>query len=141
MRAKYKRVLLKISGEALAGTNGFGLDEHTIAHISENIKKIVDMGVQVSIVVGGGNIWRGRSSENMDRTKADQIGMLATIMNCIYVSEMFRSVGLSTEILTPFACGSMTKLFSKDLANECFKQGKIVFFAGGTGHPDFSTCD
>ena len=141
MRAKYKRVLLKISGEALAGTNGFGLDEHTIAHISENIKKIVDMGVQVSIVVGGGNIWRGRSSENMDRTKADQIGMLATIMNCIYVSEMFRSVGLSTEILTPFACGSMTKLFSKDLANECFKQGKIVFFAGGTGHPYFSTCD
>ena len=139
MRAKYKRVLLKISGEALAGTNGFGLDEHTIAHISENIKKIVDMGVQVSIVVGGGNIWRGRSSENMDRTKADQIGMLATIMNCIYVSEMFRSVGLSTEILTPFVCGSMTKLFSKDLANECFKQGKIVFFAGGTGHPYFST--
>ena len=78
MRAKYKRVLLKISGEALAGTNGFGLDEHTIAHISENIKKIVDMGVQVSIVVGGGNIWRGRSSENMDRTRADHMGMLAT---------------------------------------------------------------
>ena len=75
----------------------------------------------------------------MDRTKADQIGMLATMMNCIYVSEMFRSVGLETEILTPFACGSMTKLFSKDLANECFKQGKIVFFAGGTGHPYFST--
>ena len=83
MRAKYKRVLLKISGEALAGTNGFGLDEHTIAHISENIKKIVDMGVQVSIVVGGGNIWRGRSSENMDRTRADHMGMLATAINAL----------------------------------------------------------
>ena len=80
MRAKYKRVLLKISGEALAGTNGFGLDEHTIAHISENIKKIVDMGVQVSIVVGGGNIWRGRSSENMDRTRADHMVHLKTAM-------------------------------------------------------------
>ncbi len=75
----------------------------------------------------------------MDRTKADQIGMLATVMNCIYVSEMFRSVGMKTEILTPFACGSMTRLFSKDLANKCFEQGKIVFFAGGTGHPYFST--
>ena len=75
----------------------------------------------------------------MDRTKADQIGMLATIMNCIYVSEMFRSTGLETEILTPFECGSVTKLFSKDRANKYFSQGKIVFFAGGTGHPYFST--
>ena len=75
----------------------------------------------------------------MDRTKADQIGMLATIMNCIYVSEMFRSTGLETEILTPFECGSVTKLFSKDRANKYFGQGKIVFFAGGTGHPYFST--
>ena len=79
------------------------------------------------------------AASDMDRTKADQIGMLATVMNCIYVSEMFRSVGMKTEILTPFACGSMTRLFSKDLANECFEQGKIVFFAGGTGHPYFST--
>mgnify|MGYP000449988800 CR=1 FL=1 len=83
MRAKYKRVLLKISGEALAGTNGFGLDEHTIAHISENIKKIVDMGVQVSIVVGGGNIWRGRSSENMDRTRADHTAYRRQRQMCI----------------------------------------------------------
>ena len=106
---------------------------------SGQVKQVSELGKEIGIVIGGGNFWRGRSSENMDRTKADQIGMLATIMNCIYVSEMFRSVGLSTEILTPFACGSMTKLFSKDLANECFKQGKIVFFAGGTGHPYFST--
>lgn len=134
-----KRILLKLSGEALAGEKKTGFDEETVRKVALQVKELVDDGIQVGIVIGGGNFWRGRSSENMDRTKADQIGMLATIMNCIYVSEMFRSVGLETEILTPFACGSMTKLFSKDLANECFKQGKIVFFAGGTGHPYFST--
>lgn len=83
--------------------------------------------------------WRGRSNDNIDRTKADQIGMLATIMNCIYVSEIFRSEGLKTNILTPFECGSMTKLFSKDRANKYFEKGMVVFFAGGTGHPYFST--
>ncbi|HAC03766.1 MAG TPA: UMP kinase, partial [Eubacterium sp.] len=88
---------------------------------------------------GGGNYWRGRSNDNIDRTKADQIGMLATIMNCIYVSEIFRSQGLKTNILTPFECGSMTKLFSKDRANKYFEKGMVVFFAGGTGHPYFST--
>ena len=134
-----KRVLLKLSGEALAGAKKTGFDEATVIEVAKQIRTLSEEGLEIGIVIGGGNFWRGRSSENMDRTKADQIGMLATIMNCIYVSEMFRSVGLSTEILTPFACGSMTKLFSKDLANECFKQGKIVFFAGGTGHPYFST--
>ncbi len=99
----------------------------------------VDAGVEVGIVIGGGNFWRGRTSNAIDRTKADQIGMLATVMNCIYVSEIFRNAGMETEILTPFACGSMTKLFSKDRANKYFKQGKVVFFAGGTGHPYFST--
>lgn len=91
------------------------------------------------MVIGGGNYWRGRSNDNIDRTKADQIGMLATIMNCIYVSEIFRSEGLKTNILTPFECGSMTKLFSKDRANKYFEKGMVVFFAGGTGHPYFST--
>ena len=136
---KLDRIMLKLSGEALAGEKKTGFDEATVLAIAEQIRKVSALGKEIGIVIGGGNFWRGRSSENMDRTKADQIGMLATIMNCIYVSEMFRSVGLETEILTPFACGSMTKLFSKDLANECFKQGKIVFFAGGTGHPYFST--
>ena len=133
-----KRVILKLSGEALAKKEG-GYNDELIENIANQVKSIVNKGTDVGVVIGGGNYWRGRSNDNIDRTKADQIGMLATIMNCIYVSEMFRSVGLSTEILTPFACGSMTKLFSKDLANECFKQGKIVFFAGGTGHPYFST--
>ena len=90
--------------------------------------------IQIGIVIGGGNFWRGRSSENIDRTKADQIGMLATIMNCIYVSEIFRSVGMETEILTPFLCGSFTKLFQKDKANKYFEQGKVIFFAGGTAY-------
>ena len=90
-------------------------------------------------MIGGGNFWRGRTSETIDRTKADQIGMLATVMNCIYVSEVFRAVGMKTQVLTPFECGSMTKLFSKDRANKYFAHNMVVFFAGGTGHPYFST--
>ena len=101
--------------------------------------RLVDAGVQVGIVIGGGNFWRGRTSETIDRTKADQIGMLATVMNCIYVSEIFRSVGMMTSVLTPFECGSITKLYSKDRANKYFAHNMVVFFAGGTGHPYFST--
>lgn len=136
---KEKRILLKLSGEALAGDKKTGFDEATVLEIAKQVKAINAEGAQVGIVIGGGNFWRGRSSENMDRTKADQIGMLATVMNCIYVSEMFRSTGLKTAILTPFVCGSVTELFSKDLANRYFEEGAIVFFAGGTGHPYFST--
>ena len=99
----------------------------------------MDDGIQVGIVIGGGNFWRGRTSENIDRTKADQIGMLATVMNCIYVSEIFRSIGMRTNILTPFECGTFTKLFSKDKASKYLEEGQVVFFAGGTGHPYFST--
>lgn len=133
------RVLLKLSGEALAGEKKFGFDEETVKKVALQVKEIHDRGTEVGIVIGGGNFWRGRTSENIDRTKADQIGMLATVMNCIYVSEIFRSVGLDTNILTPFEVGSMTKLFSKDRANKYFKRGNIVFFAGGSGHPYFST--
>lgn len=136
---KARRVLLKLSGEALAGPVGKGFDEATVKAVAKQVKPSSDAGVQIGIVIGGGNFWRGRSSNAIDRPKADQIGMLATIMNCIYVSEIFRSEGMDTEIFTPFACGTMTKLFSKDEANRCFKEGKIVFFAGGTGHPYFST--
>lgn len=134
-----KRVLLKLSGEALAGEKKTGFDEATVTEVAKQVKVLCEEGVEVGIVIGGGNFWRGRSSENIDRTKADQIGMLATVMNCIYVSEIFRSAGMRTEILTPFVCGAFTKLFSKDEANDCFEKGKVVFFAGGTGHPYFST--
>lgn len=122
-----KRVFLKLSGEALAGEKKTGFDEPTVTEVARQVKQIVDGGCQVGIVIGGGNFWRGRSSETIDRTKADQIGMLATIMNCIYVSEIFRSVGMMTQILTPFECGSMTKLFSKDRANKYFEKGMVVF--------------
>lgn len=136
---KKRRVLLKLSGEALAGEKKTGFDEATCKMVAEQVKASVDNGVEVGIVIGGGNFWRGRSSNAIDRPKADQIGMLATIMNCIYVSEIFRSVGMQTEIFTPFQCGAMTKLFAKDDANAAFANGKVVFFAGGTGHPYFST--
>jgi uridylate kinase len=134
-----KRIMLKLSGEALAGEKKTGFDEETVRGVALQVKKLVDAGTQVGIVIGGGNFWRGRTSENIDRTKADQIGMLATVMNCIYVSEIFRSTGMKTNILTPFEVGSFTKLFSKDRANKYFADGQVVFFAGGTGHPYFST--
>ena len=134
-----KRILLKLSGEALAGDKHHGFDEPTVTVVAKQVKQLVDAGVQVGIVIGGGNFWRGRTSETIDRTKADQIGMLATVMNCIYVSEIFRSVGMMTSVLTPFECGSITKLYSKDRANKYFAHNMVVFFAGGTGHPYFST--
>ena len=136
---KTRRVFLKLSGEALAGSGHTGFDEDTVREVARQVKLSVDAGVQVGIVIGGGNFWRGRTSEAIERTKADQIGMLATVMNCIYVSEIFRTAGMKTAIFTPFACGTMTELFSKDKANAYFAEGRAVFFAGGTGHPYFST--
>ncbi|MDO4308394.1 MAG: UMP kinase [Eubacteriales bacterium] len=134
-----KRVLLKLSGEALAGEKKTGFDEATVIGVAAQIRSIVEDGLQVGIVIGGGNYWRGRTSETINRNKADQIGMLATIMNCIYVSDICRYLGLKTEIYTPFACGTFTKLYSKDEVEKDFAEGKVVFFAGGTGHPYFST--
>ena len=134
-----KKILLKLSGEALAGDKKTGLDEGTVMEVSRQVKAIAEDGIQVSIVIGGGNFWSGRSSGAIDRCKADQIGMMATVMNCIYVSEIFRHSGLQTEVFTPFVCGAFTRLFSKDEADRCLSQGKVVFFAGGTGHPYFST--
>ena len=136
---KRNRVLLKLSGEALAGDRKTGFDEATVKEVARQVKIAVDNGTQVGVVIGGGNFWRGRESNAIERTKADQIGMLATVMNAIYVSEIFRSLGMNTQILTSFECGTMTKLFSKDRANKYFEKGMVVFFAGGTGHPYFST--
>lgn len=134
-----KRVLLKLSGEALAGDKRTGFDETTCIGVANQVKHLTDEGIQVAVVTGGGNFWRGRTSETIDRVKADQIGMLATVMNCIYVSEIFRYVGMKTEVFTPFVCGAFTTLFSKDAATAALEEGKVVFFAGGTGHPYFST--
>ena len=134
-----KRIMLKLSGEALAGGKGTGFDEDTVRGVAKQIKKITSDGVQVGVVIGEGNFWRGRTSNDIDRTKSDQIGMLATVMNCIYVSEICRSEGMKTVIMTPFACSTFTELFSKDEAVKALGKGKVVFFAGGTGHPYFST--
>ncbi len=134
-----KRVLLKLSGEALAGEKKTGFDEATVIEVAKQIREISKEGLEIGIVIGGGNFWRGRTSETIDRNKADQIGMLATVMNCIYVSDICRYLGMKTQIYTPFDCGAFTDLYSKDAVEESFAQGKIVFFAGGTGHPYFST--
>ena len=134
-----KRVFLKLSGEALAGDKKTGFDEATCVAVAKQVKQLVDKNIEVGIVIGGGNFWRGRTSEKIDRPKADGIGMLATIMNCMYVSEIFRTEGMDTDVFTPFTCGTWTKLFSKDEAVNGLKAGKVCFFAGGTGHPYFST--
>lgn len=136
---RLNRVLLKLSGEALAGKKKTGFDEPTVVEVAKQVKELIDNGTQVGIVIGGGNFWRGRTSEKIDRTKADAIGMLATVMNCIYVSEIFRTEGMATEVFTPFECGTFTKMFSKDLAVGYLRNGMVCFFAGGIGHPYFST--
>lgn len=133
------RVLLKLSGEALAGEKKQGFDEKTVYDVAGQVKKILDKGIQLCVVIGGGNFWRGRTSENMDRVKADSIGMLATVMNCIYTADAFCVFGIKSHIMTPFACGTMTELFNRDKAVEYMEQGEVVFFAGGIGHPYFST--
>lgn len=139
MKAKYKRVLLKISGEALAGENGFGLDEKTIALISENIKKIADMGVQVSIVVGGGNIWRGRSSENMDRTRADHMGMLATAINALALCSALENCGVQTRVQTAIEMRQVAEPYIRGKAERHLEKGRVVIFGCGTGNPFMST--
>lgn len=134
-----KRILLKLSGEALAGDKKTGFDGDTVRAVAKQVKKLVDNDIQVGIVIGGGNFWRGRTSPDMDRVKADQIGMLATVMNCVYTADMFRQEGITAHVMTPFLCANVTELFSKDKALEYLKKGEVVFFAGGTGHPYFST--
>lgn len=137
----YKRIVLKLSGEALAGEKvGANFDNDVIKGIVSQIKAIMDNGTQVTLVIGGGNFWRGRSADSeMDRTKADQIGMLATVMNAIYVADLLRQQGIGAVVQTPFKCGTMTEEFSKDSALEYLSNKKVVIFAGGLGHPMFST--
>ncbi|PKM57316.1 MAG: UMP kinase [Firmicutes bacterium HGW-Firmicutes-3] len=137
--SNYKRVLLKLSGEALAGDKSVGFDETNVMVVANQVKKLIEKGVEIGVVIGGGNFWRGRSSKIMDRTKADEIGMMATIMNALYTSAMFRTIGIDTIVQTPFEVGMMTERFSKDSALNHLKKGCVVFFAGGTGHPYFST--
>lgn len=134
----FKKVIIKISGEALATNKTY--DENLIKEIIKEIKEIILSGTQVALVVGGGNYWRGRSSNSkMDRTKADQIGMLATVMNAIYLADSFEQENVLAKVLTPFKVGTMTKEFTKEEALEIMEKGGIPIFAGGIGHPFFST--
>lgn len=136
----YKKVILKLSGEALAGETGKSFDNDTIFSIIGQIKEIINKGTKTALVVGGGNFWRGRSANSqMDRVKADQIGMLATVMNAIYVADCFRQKGVEAVVMTPIKIGTVTVEFSKDLANKYLEEGKVIIFAAGIGHPFFST--
>ncbi len=139
MKMKYKRVLLKVSGEAMAGEQGFGIDEKTVNNISEYIKKIVDMGCQVSIVVGGGNIWRGRSSENMDRTRADHMGMLATAINSLALCSALEAVGVETRVETAIEMRQIAEPYIRGRAVRHLEKGRVVIFGCGTGNPFMST--
>ncbi len=138
------RIILKLSGEALAGPKKTGFDEETVRGVARQVKKLSDGAAGtgdtgIGIVTGGGNFWRGRTGTEIARVKSDQIGMLATVMNCLYVSEIFRGEGMKTAVVTPFETGGITELFDIDLVNRALDDGVIVFFAGGTGHPYFST--
>ena len=139
MEAKYKRALVKLSGEALSGALGHGIDFDTATEVCRNIVKCLDCGAQIAIVCGAGNFWRGRQGSDMDPVKADQMGMLATNMNAIALSEMFRLVGAEAKVLSAFTVPETTEIYTKDLADKYLNEGKIVIFGGGTGCPFFTT--
>ncbi len=136
---KKRRVMLKLSGEALSGDKHTGFDLETVEAVAEEVKTAYDAGVEIAVVIGGGNFWRGRTGNEIDRVKSDQIGMLATVMNCLYVSEVFRSVGMKTKIFGAFEIPGMMPIFDKDEVTKAFEDKNVIFFAGGTGHPYFST--
>ena len=136
---KYKRVILKISGEALAGVSGFGLDFNVAKRIALEIKELVDMGVEVGTVVGGGNIWRGRSGEGMDRTTADYMGMMATCINALALQDSLEQVGVRTRVQTAIEMKEIAEPFIRRRAMRHLEKGRVVIFAAGTGNPYFST--
>ncbi|MBR2512172.1 MAG: UMP kinase [Firmicutes bacterium] len=139
MKPKYKRVILKVSGEALAGENHFGINEGMLRKVARQIKEIHDLGVQVAVVVGGGNFWRGRSSENMDRATADYIGMLATVMNGLALQDAFEAEGMPTRVHTAIEMREVAEPYVRLKAISQLKKNKVVIFAAGTGNPFFST--
>lgn len=139
MEAKYKRVLIKISGEALAGQDKFGLNEEMLRKVALQLKEIHDMGVQVAAVVGGGNFWRGRSSEHMDRATADYIGMLATVMNSVALQDACEAAGLPARVQTAIEMREVAEPYARRRAISHLDEGKVVIFGAGTGSPFFST--
>jgi uridylate kinase len=139
MELKYKRVLLKLSGEVLAGDKKFGLDYDVIGRICDVIKECYDLGAEIGIVIGGGNFWRGRSSGGMDRVRADQIGMLATVMNSLAVADVLEHLGVITRVATAFPVQSVAETYIRNRVIRHFEKGRVVIMSGGTGSPFFST--
>ncbi|MGL4772496.1 MAG: UMP kinase [Clostridium sp.] len=139
VNCKYKRVILKLSGEALAGANGFGLDFNVAKRIALEIKELIDMGVEVGAVVGGGNIWRGRSGEGMDRATADYMGMLATCINALALQDSLEQVGVMTRVQTAVEMKEIAEPFIRRRAMRHLEKGRVVIFAAGTGNPYFTT--
>jgi len=139
MTPKYKRVILKISGEALAGEGRFGLDDEMLGVVAQQVKEVFDLGVQVGVVVGGGNFWRGRTSRNMDSATADYMGMLATVINGLALQSAFENAGLSTRVQTAIEMREIAEPYIRRKAIAEMDRGDIVIFAAGTGNPFFST--
>ena len=139
MVPKFKRILLKISGEALAGGKGFGLDEDTLSGISKVIKECNDMGVEIAVVVGGGNFWRGRTGKDMDRTRADHMGMLATVINSLALQSSFEAAGIPTRVQTAIDMRQIAEPYIRGKAISHLSKNRVVVFGCGTGNPFFST--
>ena len=139
MNPKYKRILLKVSGEALSGGKGTGLDAKTLADIAKVVKQCVDAGVEIAIVVGGGNFWRGRTNADMNRTRADHIGMLATVMNSLALQSALEAAGVITRVQTAIEMRQIAEPYIRDKAMSHLNAGKVVIFGCGTGNPFFST--
>ena len=139
MGLQYKRILLKLSGEALAGNQGFGLDHEVVKKISKSIGKCVDAGCQVGIVVGGGNFWRGRSSGDMDHTRADHMGMLATVINCLALADALEQDGIVVRVQTAISMQAIAEPYIRNRAVRHLEKGRVVIFGCGTGNPFFST--
>ena len=139
MSLKYKRVVLKLSGEAMAGSKGTGIDYDTVLNICKSIKKCVDLGLEIGIVVGGGNFWRGRSGGSMDRTRADHIGMLATVMNSLALADALESLGVDVRVQTAIAMQQVAEPYIRNKAVRHLEKGRVVVFGCGTGNPFFST--
>ncbi len=139
MIAKYKRVILKLSGEALAGEKGFGIDEAMVYGVAQQVKALLDLKVQVAIVIGGGNFWRGRSSKSMDRSTADYMGMMATVMNALGLQDALENTGIQTRVLSAIDMRQIAEPYIRRRAVRHLEKGRVVIFAAGTGNPFFST--
>ena len=139
MQSKYKRILLKLSGEVLAGAEGKGLNFDTVTEICEIIKECTELGVEIGLVVGGGNFWRGRSSGEMDRVRADQMGMLATTINSLALCDTLQQLGVKATVMTSLVMPQVAEIFTKREAVKHLENGEVVIFGCGTGNPFFST--